>query len=67
MEALILCCGLIVEANGRSQKSCFFWMLKFSSEIEAVKAAASELEDFDEDKEDEEDEEDEEEEEEVPC
>ena len=54
----------LLRADYRSKwqepKNVFLWMLKFStSEIEAVKAAASELEDFDEDEE-EEDEEDEE-------
>lgn len=64
----------LLRADYRSKwqepKNVFLWMLKFStSEIEAVKAAASELEDFDEDEEeeDEEDEEDAEEEEEVLC
>lgn len=67
-------CDFLLRADYRSKwqepKNVFLWMLKFStSEIEAVKAAASELEDFDEDEEeDEEDEEDaEEEEEEVLC
>ena len=62
----------LLRADYRSKwqepKNVFLWMLKFSkSENEAVKAAASVLEDFDEDEEEEDEEDEEDAEEEVLC